>query len=115
MQAFHEFDVDRLDAGNKGGGIDVFCQDLDLFCEQHVHLGSDAALHRKRQTQRRLDWIQALWDDPARFDAVVKSGRYRRLCNLTKAISQCDERAWRRLKNEVLGVRAREFLCGAAA
>jgi len=115
MHAFHEFDVNRLDRDKGGGGIDVFCQDLDLFCEQHVHLGSDAALQRKQQTQRRLEWIQVLWDDPVRFEAVVKSGRYRRLYNLTKSISRCDERAWRQLKNEILAVRAREFLCGAAA
>ncbi len=118
MQAFQIFDADRLgDAGNVGGhgDIDMFCQDLDLFCEQHVHLGSDAALQRKRQTQRRLEWILALWDDRARFEAVVTSGRYLRLCTLTQSISDCDEKAWRRLKNEILAVRAREFLCGAEA
>jgi hypothetical protein len=118
MHASQEFDADRLDdaEGTGGrGGVDVFCQDLDLFCEQHVHLGSDAALRRKRQTQRRLERIQALWEDPARFEAVVKSGRYLRLCTLTQSISDCDERAWRRLKNEILAVRAREFLCGSEA
>ena len=79
MHAFHEFDADRLGGDeNVGGGaaIDVFCQDLDLFCEQHVHLGSEAALQRKQQTQRRLEWIKVLWDDPVRFEAIVMSGRY---------------------------------------
>jgi hypothetical protein len=116
MQSFQQSDADRLgDAGSVGGGVDMFCQDLDLFCEQHVHLGSDAALRRKAQTQKRLQWILALWDDRVRFEAVIASGRYLRLCKLTEAISDCDERAWRRLKNEILAVRAKEFLCGTEA
>jgi hypothetical protein len=115
MQAFRQYDADWRGEVGSIGGIDMFCQDLDLFCEQHVHLGSDAALRRKVQTQRRLEWIQALWDDPARFEAVVTSGRYPRLCRLTESISDCDERAWRRLKNEILAVRANEFFCGAEA
>jgi hypothetical protein len=101
--------------GEAGRRVDVLCQDLDLFCEQYARLGSDAALQRKRQTQGRLAWIKALWDDPVRFEAVVASGRYRRLCALTRAISQADARAWQRLKEEILDVRAREFLCGAEA
>lgn len=101
--------------GEAGRHVDVLCQDLDLFCEQYARLGSDTALQRKRQTQRRLAWIKALWDDPVRFEAVVASDRYQRLCALTRAISQADARAWRRLKDEILAVRAREFLCGAEA
>jgi hypothetical protein len=118
MQAFQELNsgypnnVTSL-AGHRGA--DIFRQDLDAFCEQHVHLGSDAALHRKRQTQRRLNWILALWDDARRFEAVVKSGRYLRLCALTELLSDGDARAWRRLKNEILAVREREFLCAEAA
>ncbi len=103
------------DCGLTGRQIDVLCQDLDLFCEQYARLASDPALQRKRQTQRRLAWIKALWDDPVRFEAIVAGGRYRRLCALTRAISQADARAWQRLKDEILAVRAREFLCGAEA
>jgi hypothetical protein len=101
--------------GSDAGRVDVLCQDLDLFCEQYARLASDRALQRKHQTQRRLAWIKALWDDPVRFEAIVASGRYRRLCALTRAISQADARAWQRLKDEILAVRAREFLCGAEA
>jgi hypothetical protein len=118
MKAFHEYGPHGFnDSANTGspGGVDVLCQNLDLFCEQHVHLGSDAALQRKRQTQRRLEWVLALWDDRARFEALVKSGRYLRLCTLTETISDSDSRAWRRLKKEILAVRAREFLCGTEA
>jgi hypothetical protein len=115
MQAFQDFDAARIgDGGNTSSGVDIFCQDLEMFCVQHVHLGSDAALQRKRQTQRRLKWILALWDDPVRFEAIVKSNRYLRLCALTLSLSDCDERAWRRLKNEILAVREKEFFCGAA-
>jgi hypothetical protein len=100
---------------NLGRRVDVFCEDLDLFCEQYARLGSDATLQRKRQTQRRLAWVKALWDDPARFEAVVANGHYLRLCSLTRAIIQSDAHAWERLKDEILAVRAREFLCGAEA
>jgi hypothetical protein len=106
---------DSHDCGAHAGRVDVLCQDLDLFCEQYARLASDAALQRKRQTQRRLAWIKALWDDPVRFEATVASGRYRRLCALTRAISQADACAWQRLKEEILAVREREFLCGAEA
>ena len=117
MQAFHEYESRRFDDSattGSPGSVDVL-QNLDLFCEQHVHLGSDAALQRKRQTQRRLEWVLALWDDRARFEAIVKSGRYLRLCALTETISDSDSRAWRQLKKEILAVRAREFLCGTEA
>ena len=87
--------------------------ELDLFCEQHACLGNDASLKRKRQTQRRLQWLESLWEDPAGFEAVVKSGRYLRLCALTERLSDSDEQAWRRLKNEILAVRDKEFLCAA--
>lgn len=114
MQAFQEFASDRLGtAGSAGGGGDVFCQDLDLFCEQHVHLASDAALRRKIQTQRRLKWILDLWEDAERFEGVVMSGRYRRLCQLMRLVSDSDARAWQRLKREILAVRAQEFLTAA--
>jgi hypothetical protein len=39
-----------------------------------------AARARKLQTERRLAWLQGLWDDPACFDAIVASGRYLKLC-----------------------------------
>lgn len=111
--------VDKFNGVESGNGagrrFDMFCQDLDLFCEQYVELGSEAALRRKQQTQRRLQWIEALWDDPVRFDVVVKSGRYLRLLRLTKSISHSDEQAWARLKREILAITATEFLCGAAA
>jgi hypothetical protein len=118
MQAFQGFDTgspNNVTSIAAHRSADMFRQDLDAFCEQHMHLGSDAALHRKGQTQRRLNWILALWDDATRFEAVVKSGRYVRLCALTEALSDCDARAWRRLKSEILAVRQREFLCGAEA
>ncbi len=119
QQGFYEFNADRFGGGENVGGAQgaanfgVFCQDLDLFCEQHAHLGSEAALQRKRQTQRRLKWVEDLWEDPVRFEAIVMSGRYLRLCTLTEALNESDEKAWRRLKNEILAVRAREFLCAA--
>jgi len=115
-QHFQPSDSTQYEGGaDSGRHVDVFCRDLDLFCEQYARLGSEAALRRKRQTQRRLAWIKALWDDGLRFEAVVASGRYQRLCDLTRSISRADARAWQRLKEEILAVRSKEFLCGAEA
>ena len=41
--------------------------------------------------------VQGLWDDPARFDAIVVSGRYLRFCALLESASDNDEIAARRL------------------
>ena len=84
------------------GNFDIMCEDRDLFCESHLHLASEAALQRKRQMQKRLAFVQDLWNDAERFDAVVASGRYLKLCNLTEWISDHDERAWERVKSEIL-------------
>ncbi|HLH12691.1 MAG TPA: hypothetical protein VKV77_12545 [Methylovirgula sp.] len=110
MYAFNEFA-----GGQLNGTPDFYCRDLDRFCEQHIPLASEAAQARKRQTQQRLKWVTELWDNPERFDAVVATGRYDRLCKLTEMLSESDERAWQRLRNEILAVRAREFLCAEAA
>lgn len=53
----------------------------------------DEAEARLRQTQRRLQWLQQVWDDPGRFEAVVASGRYLKLCTLLEWASDNDERA----------------------
>jgi hypothetical protein len=82
--------------------FDMMCEDIDLFCEHHLDLASEASLQRKRQMQRRLAFVQDLWNDADRFDAVVVSGRYLKLCNLTEWLSDYDERAWARVKNEIL-------------
>ncbi len=87
------------------GDFDIMCEDLDLFCESHLDLASEAALQRKRQMQKRLAFVQDLWNDADRFDAVVASGRYLKLCNLTEWISDYDERAWARVKSEILAAR----------
>jgi hypothetical protein len=55
------------------------------------------ACERKQQTQRRLLWLQSLWDDTARFDAIIASGRYLKLCTLIEWASENDEIAARRL------------------
>ena len=86
-------------------GFEVMCEDLDLFCEKHIDLASRAAVERKRQMQRRLSFVQQVWNDANRFERVITSGRYLKLCNLTEWISDCDERAWARVKNEILVAR----------
>ncbi len=90
--------------------FDLMCEDLDLFCESHIDLASRAAVQRKEQMQRRLAFVQGLWNDTDRFDQVVASGRYLKLCNLTEWISDYDEQAWERVKSEILAARQHETL-----
>jgi hypothetical protein len=87
--------------------LEMLCEDMDVFCENHIDLASEAALQRKQQTQRRLAFVQSWWNDPERFERVVTSGRYLKLCNLTEWITDFDERAWERVKSEVLAERDR--------
>lgn len=79
--------AEPADAPQRAGAFDISCEDLDLFCESH------------------LAFVQNLWNDSDRFDGVVASGRYLKLCNLTEWISDYDERAWERVKSEILAAR----------
>ncbi|HEY1735910.1 MAG TPA: hypothetical protein VGG12_04630 [Methylovirgula sp.] len=98
-----QHEKDRV--GGNGRTFDVFCEDLDVFCESHIDLASYAAIRRKQQTQKRLAFVQNLWNDAERFDQIVSSGRYLKLCHLTEWISALDEQAWSQVKNEILAAR----------
>lgn len=95
------------EGGRPARSFGVLCEDLDLFCESNIDLASPAAIRRKQQMQKRLAFVQGLWNDAERFDKIVSSGRYLKLCNLTEWISDCDEQAWARVKNEILSARHR--------
>jgi hypothetical protein len=56
-----------------------------------------AARVRKLQTERRLAWLQGLWDDPACFDAIVASGRYLKLCAMLEWANDINDAASLRL------------------
>ena len=110
--AYQEFQApqdegDETPAGAHGGAgvFNMMCEDPELFFENNLDLASPAAVQRKRQMQARLAFVQDLWDDAQRFDAIVASGRYLKLCNLTEWISDYDERAWIRIRNEILAAK----------
>lgn len=112
FRAYQEFQEPRQECGEAladpvAGAADfaMMCEDPDLFFESHLDLASHAAVQRKRQMQSRLAFVQDLWNDAERFDAIVASGRYLKLCNLTEWISDYDERAWTRIRNEILAAR----------
>ena len=48
------------------------------------HLAMAASSHRRRvmSMQRRSAFIETLWADPARYDAIVASGRYLKLAHV---------------------------------
>ncbi len=106
-QEFQDFDgsAPEEQVDTQFRAFDLMCEDIDLFCESHIELASRAAVQRKEQMQRRLAFVQMLWNDTDRFDKVVASGRYLKLCNLTEWISDYDERAWERVKSEILAAR----------
>jgi hypothetical protein len=76
-------------------------------------LRSDAytkAERRKLQTRRRVQWLQGVWSDRARFEAIVASGRYLKLCALLEWAAVEDEIAdWRleRIADAAMASRAR--------
>ena len=96
---------DKERAAGNVRAFDLLCEDLDVFCENHIDLASYAAIRRKQQTQKRLAFVQDLWNDAERFDKIVSGGRYLKLCHLTEWISDCDEQAWARMKSEILAAR----------
>jgi hypothetical protein len=104
QDALTDFDAEGASIARS---LDMLCEDLDVFCENHMDLASEAALQRKQQMQRRLAFVQTWWNDPERFEQVVTSGRYLKLCNLTEWITDFDERAWERVKSEVIAERDR--------
>jgi hypothetical protein len=102
FRAYQEFETAEPDVVAKAIADPAMCQDGDDFCERHLELASFEAIERKQQMQKRRDFVQSLWDDADRFEAVIASGRYLKLCSLTEWISEYDERAWARIKNEIL-------------
>jgi hypothetical protein len=105
FEADQRFSEKPADRSRSVAELDIFCEDVDVFCEANLNLASEATLRRKEQMQRRLSFVQDLWNDAERFDKIVASGRYLRLCNLTEWISDGDEHAWERVKAEVLAAR----------
>jgi hypothetical protein len=99
QQWSNEIDAGSIGNALRGGSAAAFggALAIDLAHLDRVASEYAAARARKRQTERRLLWLQSLWDDPARFDAIVVSGRYLKLCALLEWASDNDETAARRL------------------
>jgi hypothetical protein len=55
-----------------------------------------------RTAAHRRNRLDRIWDDESRFDAVVSSGRYLKLCDASQAALEQRETAWTRLKLDVL-------------
>ncbi len=59
-----------------------------------------SARRRKAQTERRLRWLEARWDDDAYFRTAAETGRYLKLCMLIEWASAMDAEAGARLAAE---------------
>jgi len=69
---------------------------MDLVLQGRGSHAHAKACARKLQTERRLQWLRALLDDPLKFDTIVASGRYLKLCAMLEWASTEDEVAsWR--------------------
>jgi hypothetical protein len=60
-----------------------------------------SARERKLRAEKRLRALRALWDDPERYDRIVASGRYLKLCALLQFASEAVERASGRLDRDI--------------
>ena len=74
----------------------------EAVCAEHARVSSLVLQGRLRTTLRRRDRLESVWADQGRYDAVVESGRYLKLCDATQAAMDNVDSAWIRLKLEII-------------
>lgn len=74
----------------------------DGFCDQHLAMAP--ANHRQRflTVVRRLQMLRNIWNDEARYDAIVADGRYLKLAHATCCAEEALDMAARRLTLAIL-------------
>lgn len=72
------------------------------FCDEHIGMASD--LHRRRflTVVRRLRVLRNIWNDEARYESVVASGRYLKLAHATCCAEEALDAAAQRLTLVIL-------------
>jgi hypothetical protein len=88
-----------------GGGRahDFPLQTGEGVCAAHLLLASVGSRGRLQSAARRLARLQHSWDDDRVFEEIVVRGRYLALCALLETAHDHVDRAWERVRSEVLG------------
>lgn len=78
----------------------------DGFCDEHMAMAP--ANHRQRflTVVRRLQSLRVIWNDEARYDAIVADGRYLKLAHATCCAEEALDMAARRLTLAILAAQA---------
>ncbi|MDB5572510.1 MAG: hypothetical protein JWN93_3693 [Hyphomicrobiales bacterium] len=75
---------------------------LHGFCRMHLGVAAPAARERLAVTARRLAALQAIWDDPQAYEAVVASDRFLKLSHATCVATEMFDSARERLMLSIL-------------
>ena len=88
-----------------GGGRahDFPMQTGEGLCAAHLLLASVGSRGRLQSAARRLARLQRSWGDDRVFEEIVVRGRYLALCALLETAHDHVDRAWERVRSEVLG------------
>jgi hypothetical protein len=87
-------------AGNRARGLPG--QIGEGLCALHFSLASPPSRTLLQSAARRLAGLQRSWENGATFDAVAARGRYLAFCAVLEAAHARVDRAWDRVRAEVL-------------
>jgi hypothetical protein len=87
-----------------GGGREHVCAQHagESLCAAHFSLASARSRRLWQSAAMRLAGLQRSWDDERVFEAIVVRGRHLAFCALLETAHDHADRAWRRLRLEVL-------------
>lgn len=72
------------------------------LCDVHWLVASPRLRTRLQSALRRCERLENVWSDVQRYDAVVETGRYLKLCDATQAVMDQTDSAWTRVKLDIL-------------
>jgi len=71
-------------------------------CADHLSLASPQARRLLSSAASRLARLERSWNDKKIFEAIVGRGRYLAFCSLLERANNQVDRAWERLRSEIL-------------
>jgi hypothetical protein len=71
-------------------------------CAEHFSLAAPQARRLLHSAARRLACLQRSWDDEEVFEAIAVRGRYLAFCALLESAHDRVDRAWERVRSEIL-------------
>ena len=76
------------------------------FCDEHIAMAPDAHRRRFVSVVRRLRGLRDIWNDEARYEEVVASGRYLKLAHATCCAEEALDAVAQRLTLAILAAQA---------